>query len=644
MEQRSTPSSRTPLDWKVLYLLAASLWFPVTNLLLTQFFEQETPQFRVSNALQNYGFVVFNIACFYFLMTRQKWAIAAHRDVLQAVIEGTNDAIYIKNLQGRYVLVNSKAAQLFQQTQDEILGKTDAELFEAETVAHHQLTDQQVMRTGVACEFAEPVHPALQQPLIVSTKLPWRDRTGQLRGLIGIAKDATEKKEVEDRLRQSAFYDALTGLPRRTLLLRCLRQLMPSPQRSHSPLFAVLYLDVSRIEDIKYILGADFADDLVVAIAYRLQQIIPEAAVLARTGALSEFMILLQSLEHSKDAIYFAETVLAEVAQPFYLEEREIFVNANIGILLSTHLVGSAEAMLQAADSAMHEARRQGHNNYVIFQPAMQEAALRRLTLDGELRLALERQEFSLHYQPIISLANHHIIGFEALVRWDHPTWGSVPPAEFISLAEETGFIVPFGFWVLRQACQQLRQWQQQFPELTELTLSINISITQLFQPDFLEQVDRILAETQVAPQCLKLELTETAIMKNGNRVAQVLEALKARQLSLSIDDFGTGYSSLSYLHLFPLDTLKIDQSFVRSMTTRHEVLEIVRSIVALSHALKIQVTAEGIETLQQINHLRSLGCEFGQGFLFSKPVPVHLAEKMLLREASRLKPRIYSA
>ncbi|MBD1912035.1 MULTISPECIES: EAL domain-containing protein [unclassified Leptolyngbya] len=625
------------------YILVTGLWFPASSFLVKQSFTQEI-WFLVCDFLQSCGFVLFNASFLCFLIARQKRAITNRNDLLQAVIESTKDAIYIKNLQGRYVLVNAQAAQLLQHAPEAILGKTDEELFGAEIAAHHQLTDQQVIHMGVACDFVEPVHPALQQPLIASTKLPWCTRTGQIRGLIGIAQDVTEKKEVEDRLRRPAFYDALTGLPRRALLLRRLQALMPSPHRSHAPLFALLYLDVSRIEDIKYILGADFADDLVVAIAYRLQQILPEAAILARTGSLSEFIILLESLEHFNEAIYFAEKVLAEIAQPFHLEEREIFVNANIGILLSTHMTGSTETMLQAADSAMHEAKRQGYSNYVIFQPAMQEAAFRRLALDGELRLALERQEFSLHYQPIVSLSNHHIIGFEALVRWEHPNWGSVPPAEFISLAEETGFIMPLGFWILRQACQQLRQWQRQFPELAEFTLSINISVAQLFHPNFLEQVDQILLETQVTPHRLKLELTETAIMKMGNRVAQVLEALKSRQLRLSIDDFGTGYSSLSYLHLFPLDTLKIDQSFVRAMTTRHEVLEIVRSIISLSHALNIQVTAEGVETLQQINQLRSLGCEFGQGFLFSKPVPVHLAEKMLVREASRLKPRICSA
>ena len=328
-----------------------------------------------------------------------------------------------------------------------------------------------------------------------------------------------------------------------------------------------------------------------------------------------------------------ATEIQQELGNIFKLNNCELFTDSSIGIVLSSINYQQPEELLQAAETAMNQAKTLGKSSQMIFDTAMQQRGIRRLQLDADLRQALENKEFQLYYQPILSLSNHQIIGFEALIRWHHPQRGLVSPAEFIPLVEETSLIVPLGAWVLREATHQIMLWQTKFPMNPPLSMSINVSPVQLTQPFFIELIDRLLKETEIPPSSLKLEITETAVMENAQSVKNILFHLKERGIHLSIDDFGTGYSSLSYLHSFPFDVLKIDRAFVSSMSVDPKNLEIIRTIIMLAHNLGMDLIAEGIETEEQSSQLEDLKCEYGQGYLFSRPVDSEAAERLLQSE-----------
>ncbi|MDX2229947.1 MAG: EAL domain-containing protein [Leptolyngbyaceae cyanobacterium bins.349] len=468
----------------------------------------------------------------------------------------------------------------------------------------------------------------------LSIVAPVRDRD-RTYGLVGVSIDITERKRAEAQLRRYAFYDILTGLPQRTILLERLADLMQACKMGRDRPFALLHLDLVGFKMIKYSLGHQLAEALVIAMAERLKTLLPPDAMLTRTGGADEFSILLENLEDFEAAIYFAESLLQHLATPFQLGAHELFVNTSIGIVFSSHCDchqnPDVEEFFRAADTAMHQARQAGVGKYAVFDPSTQVQAIKRLQLDSELRHAIAQEELFLHYQPIINLSTRQLTGFEALVRWQSPQRGMVSPAEFIPLAEETGLIIALGNWVLRRACEQLRQWHDRFAAKAPLTISVNLSTVQLLQPDLLHQVDQILQETQAPAHRLKLEITETSIVQNAQQVTPILQALKARQIQLSIDDFGTGYSSLTYLHTFPLDTLKVDRAFVSGIGTHAESLEITRTIILLAHTLNMDVVAEGIETNEQMEQLQLLQCDRGQGCLFSRPLPVAAAEELLM-------------
>ncbi|MBW4623444.1 MAG: EAL domain-containing protein [Cyanosarcina radialis HA8281-LM2] len=442
----------------------------------------------------------------------------------------------------------------------------------------------------------------------------------------GIIYDITERKQAEEQLVHDALHDALTGLPNRTLLTERIETLLKRSQRHEGYLFAILFIDLDRFQVINDSLGHELGDRLLIEIAQKLETTIRTTDTIARLGG-DEFVILLDSIGDVNDAIRVAERISQELKAPLQLGESEVSIAASIGIVLSSSDYEQAIELLRDADIAMYRAKEKGKACYEVFDRIMYAHALKQLQLENDLRQALERQEFQVYYQPIVSASTRAIKGFEALIRWIHPVRGFVSPVDFIPLAEETGLIVPIGEWVLRTVCQQIVLWQTQG---FAVKVSVNLSGKQLQESDLVAKIDRILLETGVQGSSLELEITESMLMERVEELIEILHLLRERGIMLSIDDFGTGYSSLSYLHRFPVDYLKVDRLFVKDMAENHESGKITESIVNLARNLNKKAIAEGVETEAQLDRLRQLGCAYIQGYLFSPPVPASKATELL--------------
>jgi diguanylate cyclase (GGDEF)-like protein len=393
--------------------------------------------------------------------------------------------------------------------------------------------------------------------------------------------------------------------------------------------YAVLFLDCDRFKVINDSLGHVLGDELLIRIGQRLGTCLRTGDTVARLGG-DEFAILLDDVKDAGDATRVADRIETELASPFMLEGHEVFTSASIGIALSTPSYARPEEVLRDADTAMYRAKSGGRSRYEVFDREMHAQAVEQLTMETDLRRAIERKEFELHYQPIINLATGELDGFEALLRWQHPTNGTVMPLDFIPLAEETGLIVVIGQWAIRTACTQMMDWLSRYPQYGHLTMSINLSSRQFAQPDLIEQIDRILTETGCPPQNLKLEITESTVMRDAAQASEMLQLLQSRGISLCIDDFGTGYSSLSYLQKFPVNTLKIDRSFINQLDDDTSCVDLIETIVALSRVLGMSAVAEGIETPEQLELVRRLGSHLAQGFYFSIPVVHQKAEDLI--------------
>ncbi|MBA2451180.1 MAG: EAL domain-containing protein, partial [Chloroflexi bacterium] len=447
-----------------------------------------------------------------------------------------------------------------------------------------------------------------------------RDPHGDVAGIVSLAQDLTQRKAFEKELSRLAFHDALSNLPNRALFLDRLEHALVRSERTRVPV-AVLFLDLDNFKVVNDSLGHQTGDRLLMIVADRLRECLRAEDTAARFGG-DEFTVLVEDVADGVEAMAVAERIGETLRAPISLDGHEVFPSASIGIAISTVGVDDPDSLLRNADLAMYRAKTGGKSRCEVFDLSMNAGVMERLELEGDLRRAMARGELELHYQPIKSLASGRIVEVEALLRWTHPLRGSIPPDQFVPLAEETGLIVPLGQWVLETACRQAQLWQAEVPGRLAPIMSVNLSARQFQHRTLVEDIDRVLRETGLDPRQLTLEITESVVMHDAESTAATLRRLKGLGIGLAIDDFETGYSSLSYLKRFPVDTLKIDRSFVDGLGDEGHDTAIVHSVIALAKSLHLAVTAEGIETAAQLEHLQRLGCDRGQGFYFSAAVP----------------------
>jgi diguanylate cyclase (GGDEF)-like protein/PAS domain S-box-containing protein len=538
---------------------------------------------------------------------------------------------------GRWLSVNRSLCKLVGYSEQELLGTTFQSITHADDLGANLADLYQMLEGKMVTSTREKRYIHKQGHVVWATVSASSvfDEKGKPVHFILQAQDITERKQAEEQLHRAAFYDALTGLPNRALFTEHLGLALSRAKQHPDHLFAVLFLDIDRFKNINDSLGHVVGDQLLTAVAGRLQGCVRPEDTVSRFGG-DEFAVLLNGVKHAAAALAITERILRGVEAPYRLSGFDVFTSTSIGVALSAIGYDSTEDILRDADTAMYRAKEQGKGRFEVFDKVMHARAVSRLKLEGDLRQALERREFEVYYQPIMNLEAGGLSGFEALVRWHHPERGLISPADFIPVAEDTELIIPIGEWVLREACRQVREWQSVYLSDTPLTISVNLSGKQFKQPDLVGQVKQILYQTGLDASCLRLEITESMVMDDAEAATAMLRQLRSLNVQLSIDDFGTGYSSLSYLHRFPVNILKIDRSFVGRMSIDEESMGIVEIIITLASKLKMDVVAEGIETDEQWQKLKALRCHYGQGYLFSRPVTAEAAAALVCEEWER--------
>ena len=551
--------------------------------------------------------------------------------LLDSIVENIPNMIFLKRASDlRFVLFNKAGEKLLGFDRQEMLGKNDYDFFAQEEADFFTENDRQTLRSQTVLDIPEEkIYARDGTPLILHTqKLALRDSQGEPEYILGISEDITERKIAAERISELAFFDQLTGLPNRTLLLDRLKQAMTSGNRNNV-FGAVLLIDLDNFKTLNDTLGHDMGDMLLKQVAQRLTLAVREGDTVARLGG-DEFVVILAELSTVEtDAAKAVETVtekiLSTLRQPYQLGTKPYHTTASIGATLFKGDLASIDDLIKQADLAMYKSKAAGRNAVRFFDPSLEAAVKERAKLEDDLRRAIVEKQFLLHYQP--QMASGHLTGSEVLVRWQHPQRGLVSPNDFIPLAEETGLILALGHWVLETACTQLAQWAHQ-AEFAHLTVAVNVSAHQFRHPGFVAQVLEVLKNTGAQPQKLKLELTESLLIADVDEVIEKMFALKAKGVCFSLDDFGTGYSSLSYLKRLPLDQLKIDQSFVRDVLVNPSDASIAKTIIVLAQNLGLGVIAEGVETKLQLEFLANLGCHAYQGYFFSRPLPLEGFEK----------------
>ena len=557
--------------------------------------------------------------------SEERYALAAR---------GANDGLWDWNLDANVVYFSTRWKSMLGYQEGEIGDKPD-EWFNRIHDADRERVNQEIAahQKGAVPQF-ESEHRVLHKDgtfrWMLCRGLAVHNGSGKISRMAGWQTDITEGK----------VSDPLTGLPNRLLFTDRVGRLIKHAKRRKDYLFAVLFLDLDGFKMINDSLGHLVGDQLLVGVASRLEKCLRatdtvarlgEGFIVARMGG-DEFTVLLEDLKHPDDAKQAAERLMKAVTSPFMLGGREVFTSLSIGIALSNTSYEQAEDILRDADTAMYRAKSMGKARSEIFDADMRASVVARLQLEMDLRRALEHGEFHNVYQPIVSLAAGQIVGFEALLRWQHPTRGLLGPEEFIAVAEETGLIRDLGWWNLREACRQMTEWRADYNAYSQLTMSVNLSPKQFLQANLAEDIGSLLRELKLPPQALKLELTESTVMGDPSAAVEMLQQIKSLGISLAIDDFGTGYSSLSYLHRFPLDTLKIDRSFISSIGNGEDT-EIARTILPMALNLHLDVVAEGVETIEQLVLLKKLQCKYGQGYYFSKPLSAEEAGSLLAEQ-----------
>ena len=549
---------------------------------------------------------------------------------LEKAVETMNLGMTITDMDCKILFTNHAEAELHGYEPAELVGK-EARIFAPHAFWNPPSVDRIKQMQSWRREATNVKKDGTTFPVQLISEVI-SDSAGEPMGIVTICEDITERKRVEEQLERQALYDTLTQLPNRTLFNDRLTQAVSKTKRRKDYSFGVLFLDLDRFKLINDSLGHTVGDQLLVEFAQRLYRCLRPGDTVARVGG-DEFTILLDDIHHVSDATRVADRIQQELNIPFKLGRHEVFTTASMGIALSSEEYGRSEDLLRDADIAMYRAKAQGRARYQVFDSGMHTSAVLQLQMENDLRRALERKEFRAFYQPTVCLFTGKLTGFEALMRWEHPERGLTLPEEFIPLAEETGLIIPMGLWILREACEQMQRWNRQFPLHSRLTISVNLSGVQIAEPDLVSQVEQILRQTGIDPNNLTLEMTESVLMTHPQEATNKLLQLRSLGVRLHIDDFGTGYSSLSYLHHLPVDTLKIDRSFVSRIGKNEEKGEIVGTIATLAHNLGMEVIAEGVETAVQLTQVKALECESAQGFYFSRPMASQDAERLIQAE-----------
>ncbi|MDC4204275.1 MAG: EAL domain-containing protein [Candidatus Manganitrophus sp.] len=548
--------------------------------------------------------------------------------LLNATLEATADGILVVNQQGKIALFNSKFIEMWE-IQHPVFTLGDPEKAMAALLKPIKDAESFSARLKELNESDSENQGTLE--LIDGRILAWYAKPQQIGGerigRVWCFHDITERKQAEERLNHLTNFDLLTNLPNR-LLFRDRLGLAISRAPWHKRSVGVLLFDLDRFKVVNETLGQAMGDFLLKAVSERLSATVREGDTVARLGD-DMFGLILDDLAQPADSFRVSQKILDSLGKPFQIKGQEIFVSASIGIAIFPNDGDEIDLLMKHADTAMYRAKEQGGNNYQLYAPAMNQHATKRLALENNLRRALEREEFLLYYQPKVDLTTGQIVGMEALIRWKSPEAGMVSPAKFIPLAEETGLIVPMGEWILRTACAQNKAWQKQ--GLPPVRMGVNLSARQLQRQNLIGTIAHVLNETGLDPNYLELELTESLIMKSNESTMTELRELHLGGIEISIDDFGTGYSSLSYLKRLPIDTLKIDKSFVQDVTTDPDDAAIVAAIITMAHTLKLKVVAEAVETVEQLEFLRGLKCDQMQGYLFSKPLPAEEITRLLV-------------
>ena len=558
-------------------------------------------------------------------MSRQnKEYLSQNQERYSLAMQASNDGLWDWDLKTNKILYSDRWKEMLGFNDDEISDTADEWLSRVHPEDHDRVRasiDAYLEGTTSNFEIEYRIRHFSDNYLWMMAKgLAIRTSDGRATRFAGSQTDVSERKSNEEQMIHDALHDTLTSIPNRTLLLDRIRQSLVRRKRYPKTSFAIIFIDLDRFRLVNESLGHIHGDELLQLISARLKETIPISDTVARLGG-DEFSILLQDINSVGDVEVIAKDIQNLFSKPFFLGDREVFASASMGIAHSDNDYKTPEEILRDAELAMYRAKREGKSQSIVFQPQFRQSSLSPIDLDTDLRRALDRDEMELHYQPIISMRDRTISGFEALLRWSHRSRGVISPNEFIPLAEETGLIYDLGQWVLGKACKQIAAWNKSKKKEDQLEISINLSSRQFSDPNLVEGIVENIEKSGFDAEFLKIEITESALMQNAQRSVSMLNQLKDLNIKVCVDDFGTGYSSLSYLHTFPIDTLKIDRSFVHDMSRNFRNMEIIRTIIMLAHNLKLDVIAEGVETGEQDAQLSALGCQFAQGFYFSRPI-----------------------